>query len=269
MNTWILIRGLTREAGHWGHFAAALQRALPPGSTLLTPDLPGNGQLHGQRSPGSVHEMVEALRATLAAQGLAGPYNVVAMSLGAMVTVAWSQTYPDELRRTVLINTSLRPFSPFWHRLRPANYPLILGLLLRRASAQTWERAIMQMTTRHPPEPAATLQHWVALRAAHPVTVANGLRQLWAASRYRAEDQAPKVPMLMLNSLGDRLVHPDCSAAVAKAWGLPLIRHPTAGHDLPLDATSWVVAQIQAWLESPAPSPAPHPAPPADPESVR
>jgi pimeloyl-ACP methyl ester carboxylesterase len=255
MSTWILLRGLTREQGHWGAFVPTLMAALPSGSQLLTPDLPGNGLLHAQTSPTRVEDMVEALRATLISQGHRPPYNVVAMSLGAMVTVAWAHAHPEELTRCVLINTSLRPFSPFWHRLQARNYPRIFKLLLTRAGAEAWERAIMAMTTRHPANPQATLQNWLQLRAQHPVSTANGLRQLWAATRYRAPQAKPPVPMLILNALGDRLVHPSCSAALAQRWQVPLLRHPTAGHDLPLDAAPWAAQQIQAWLATPASQP--------------
>lgn len=250
MSTWILLRGLTREQGHWGAFVPLLQQALPAGDLILTPDLPGNGEMHLHDSPVRVEDMVEAVRGMLRAHGHCPPYKVIAMSLGAMVTVAWAHAYPDELSRCVLINTSLRPFSPFWHRLQPRNYPTILQLLASQATAQDWESAIMAMTTRHPADPDKTLAGWLALRARHPVSTRNGLRQLWAASRYRAPRQAPQVPTLILNSLGDRLVNPACSAALAHRWQLPLLRHPTAGHDLPLDAAPWVVAQIQSWLAS-------------------
>lgn len=267
MSTWILLRGLTREQGHWGAFVPLLQQALPTGDKVLTPDLPGNGELHLRDSPMRVEEMVEAVRGMLREQGHRPPYKVIAMSLGAMVTVAWAHAYPDELSRCVLINTSLRPFSPFWHRLQPSNYGRILMLLLRQATAQDWERAIMAMTTRHPADPDKTMARWLTLRARHPVSTGNGLRQLWAATRYRAPRQAPQAPTLILNSLGDRLVNPACSAVLAQHWQLPLLRHPTAGHDLPLDAAPWVVAQIQSWLTSQAhpqqeaSSPGPNPGP--------
>lgn len=264
MSTWILVRGLTREQGHWGRFITDLQAALRAGEQILTPDLPGNGALCDRRSPMRVEELVEHLRRTLKSEGHPPPYRVIAMSLGAMVTVDWAHRYPQELDAAVLINTSLRPYSPFWHRLRPQQYPRIVGLLLRQADGPTWERAIMAMTTCHPSDAAATLQQWITLRRTHPVQVANGLRQLWAAARYRAPAHAPQVPLLLLNGQGDQLVHPDCSAALASAWSLPLLRHPTAGHDLPLDAGPWVAAQVQAWLAQP-PSPALRPGPPADP----
>lgn len=245
-DTWILLRGLTREQGHWGRFPAMLQDALPEGSCVLTPDLPGNGLQHEADSPTRVEDMMQACRALLREQGHEPPYTIVAMSLGAMATVAWADTHPQELRRCVLINTSLRPFSPFWHRLRPGNYPTIVQLLLTGGTAEQWERAIMAMTTHHPPEPEATLQSWMDLRARHPVSTRNGLRQLWAASRYRAPSGKPPVPMLILNSLADGLVNPACSVTLAKRWQVPLRRHPTAGHDLPLDDAQWVLDQILA-----------------------
>ena len=39
---WVLLRGLTREAGHWGSFPNQLRKALG-GTPVLTLDLPGAG----------------------------------------------------------------------------------------------------------------------------------------------------------------------------------------------------------------------------------
>lgn len=248
MNTWILLRGLTREQAHWGAFTGLLRETLRPDTVILTPDLPGNGELWQSRSPCAVQGMVEYCRRALRDAGHAPPYHVLAMSLGAMVTVDWAARYPDELASAVLVNTSLRPFSPFWQRLRPRQYSRILRLLSFRATDREWEQAILEMTTRHPADPQATVARWVDARRSHPVSVANAWRQLMAAARYRAPSDAPKVPMLLLNGQGDHLVHPACSQALAQAWQLPLITHPTAGHDLPQDAGPWVVSQVQAWL---------------------
>lgn len=247
-STWVLLRGLTRERGHWGNFPAQLQAALPPGSQVITPDLPGNGTLWEARSPANVPEMVDALRQQLQSLGARGPLHVLAMSLGAMVTVDWMHRHPEEVADAVLINTSLRPYSPPWRRLQPQHYPTILRLLLTQAKAKDWENAILQMTTRHPAvDTDALLAHWLQLRQQHPVATANGLRQLWAATRYQAPRSAPPVPVLLLNGEGDRLVHPSCSSVLAASWGAPLLRHPTAGHDLPLDAGQWVVQQVLQW----------------------
>ena len=53
-HTWVLLRGLTREQGHWGNFPHRLAAALPPGSVVLTPDIAGNGTRHAEASPATV-----------------------------------------------------------------------------------------------------------------------------------------------------------------------------------------------------------------------
>ena len=87
--SWVLLRGLTREARHWGDFADQLARALPPSSPgatrVLALDLPGNGVFHQEASPASVAAMADFARAQLQARGLPPPYRLVAMSLGGMV----------------------------------------------------------------------------------------------------------------------------------------------------------------------------------------
>ena len=79
---------------------------------MIAIDLPGNGALHQRDSPTRVEAMAEHCRATLASLGVAPPYSLLAMSLGAMVAVAWANAHPQELARCVLINTSLRPSAP-------------------------------------------------------------------------------------------------------------------------------------------------------------
>ncbi|MGH8446327.1 MAG: alpha/beta fold hydrolase, partial [Solimonas sp.] len=127
---WIFLRGLVRDSRHWGAFPQAFRERLGDAG-VVTLDLPGNGALSGDSSPASVEGMVAYCRAELLRRGLPPPYRLLAMSLGAMVAAAWADTQPREIDAAVLINTSLRPFSPFWHRLQPRAYPTIAGMLLR------------------------------------------------------------------------------------------------------------------------------------------
>lgn len=261
-DTWVLLRGLTRGQGHWGSFPAQLRAALPAGSVVITPDMAGNGQRHAALSPRTVPALLDDVRAQLPMDRR--PFKVVAMSLGAMLAAHWAHTHPQELHSAVLINTSLRPFSPFWQRLRPRQYGRILQLLICQPDAAVWERAILRMTSCHAAQPDAVLQDWVSLRTQQPVSTRNALAQLQAAIGYRAPSVRPAVPLLLLNGLGDQLVHPDCSARLAQAWQCPLLRHPTAGHDLPLDAPDWVIQQVTAWTPQTCPSSAHHPRRPPD-----
>jgi pimeloyl-ACP methyl ester carboxylesterase len=190
--------------------------------------------------------MVPDCREQLALRRVAPPYQLLAMSLGAMVAVAWAQSHPEEVAAQVLVNTSMRRFSPFYQRLRPANYVPLLRLLLPGAAPQDWERAILNMTSRGGHEDV--LPNWLALRRTHPVARLNALRQLLAATRFAARDEAPVTPTLLLASAQDQLVSVQCTLALAGQWGCAHRIHPEAGHDLPLDDGPWVAQQVREWF---------------------
>lgn len=251
MSTWVLLRGLMREAHHWGEFPLQFQNAMGA-QNVVTLDFPGNGSLHAFTSPASVAGMADHCRIQLKQLGYTPPYCVLALSLGAMVAVEWGRQNPAEIEKLVLINTSLTPHNPFYHRLRPANYPALLGFLLH-GSAVHRERTILRLTssqTRTEQQQKALLEQWVAYAHECPVTRANILRQLKAAIGYRAAQTAPPVPLLLLAAQQDRLVNVKCSLTLAKQWGCDIKVHPTAGHDLPLDDWFWVAQQVKEWLVS-------------------
>lgn len=249
MATWILLRGLTRETRHWGDFPEILQRALP-GARIEAVDLPGNGALHQIASPTSVARMAEHCRETLGRRGIAPPYHLLAMSLGAMVAVAWAHAHPREVAACVLINTSLRPYSPFYRRLRPGTYLPLLRLAVLDGTPRAWERIILKLTSQRHAGDAGLLDQWAAIRQRHPVSRRNAGRQLLAAARYRAPKGAPPAPVLLLASTADQLVDGTCSRTLAQAWDCAIRWHPRAGHDLPLDDGPWVVEQVRQWATS-------------------
>jgi pimeloyl-ACP methyl ester carboxylesterase len=249
MSRWIFLRGLSRESRHWGDFPEVFGRVIPD-AAVLSLDLPGNGRLHGMDSPSDVEAMAEYCRAELIRRGLPPPYHLLAMSLGAMVAVAWADRHPEEIAGSVLINTSLRPCSPFYRRLRPANYPALLRLLLLGGSARQWEETILRLTSRLVAAPAAVVDRWIAYRHDCPVSRRNALRQLFAAARYRAPAGRPTTRTLLLTSAQDALVDTRCSQALAARWQAAIAVHPEAGHDIPLDDGPWVARQVAAWLRA-------------------
>lgn len=248
MKTVILLRGLTRERAHWGRFPALLTGRLA-GLRVVPIDLPGNGSANALRSPSRVDAMALAARQQVQRLGLPPPYHLVAMSLGAMVAVEWAVQEPSALGSCVLINTSLRPFSPWYRRLRPANLPTLLRVALARGSDRWREEAIVRLTTRLADAPSALAAEWAEIRRLRPVSTANALRQLVAAARYRAPPRSPGVPMLVLAGRGDRLVDPDCSRQLALAWNVCSAVHAHAGHDLCIDDGPWVVDRLAQWFE--------------------
>jgi pimeloyl-ACP methyl ester carboxylesterase len=251
--TWVFLRGLTREAAHWGDFPQVFQQAMPQARIHLI-DLPGNGRRHLDTSPTSVTGMVQACREALVREHIDAPVHLLAMSLGAMVAMQWAHEAPDEVVAGVLINTSVRPFSPFHHRLQPSNYPTLLRLALSGAAPLDIEGAVLRMTSHQPGQHDRALQAWVDARTQRPVSARNALRQILAAATYRAPAQTLRVPLLLLASERDRLVSTQCSRALAEAWGCPIHLHPQAGHDLPLDDPQWVAQAVRNWLNRTNPS---------------
>lgn len=246
--TWVLLRGLMREQRHWGAFPELLSQHLN-GSRVIAIDLPGNGSLHRERSPASVEAMAQWCRQELLRRELPPPYKLLALSLGAMVTVAWGEAEPAELRSAVLINTSLRPYSAFHERLRPAAWPLLVRMALTAPDPQVVETAILRLTSEQHAHDCELLGQWVAWRRNAPVSRANALRQLMAAARFQAPRKPPSIPLLLLAGGKDRLASPRCSEQLARAWQCDRVVHPEAGHDLPLDDGRWVARQVRDWEE--------------------
>ncbi len=239
----VLLRGLVREAAHWGSFADELRAGFPD-TKVLTPDLLGNGVHHQAASPTTVRGMVDALRAEL---DLSSPIRLFAVSLGGMVATEWASTYPHEIECMVLANSSLRGLSPFWSRLRPAVYPRLFSSALE-AELLARERRILSVVSNRVEVHDEVAQEWTDIQAARPVSRMNLLRQVLAGARYRAPSTPPNVPTLVMLGDGDQLVSPSCSRAIARAFSAELVVHPTAGHDITLDAGPWVVEQLLAWM---------------------
>jgi pimeloyl-ACP methyl ester carboxylesterase len=251
MTTWVLLRGLMRESRHWGEFPLLFQNGTGA-QNIVTLDFPGNGSLHAQVSASDVAGMAEHCRMQLKQLGYAPPYRVLALSLGAMVAVEWGRLHPQEIEKLVLINTSLAPHNPFYHRLRPCNYPALLRFLIH-GSLEQREKLILRLTStlnRSPQQQTELLKQWTNYAHEHPVSRANVLRQLRAAISYRSALTAPTVPLLLLAGQQDRLVNMKCSQTLAQRWNCAIRQHPTAGHDLPLDDGFWVAQQIKEWLDA-------------------
>jgi pimeloyl-ACP methyl ester carboxylesterase len=250
MSDWILLRGLTRETGHWGDFETSMRAhsLLNEHERVIYIDLPGNGVEHELVTPATVEAMTAFLRDRIHALGIALPCRVLAMSLGAMVASAWVQHCPEEIERLVLINTSMRPFARPHERLRASAWPMLARVAMTWTQPERCEQMIHKLTCHRDDTFDADVAHWAALRRKHDVSAGNALRQLKAAARFRAMSFPPFCPTLLLSSDKDRLVDPSCSARIAKQWQASHIAHPWAGHDLPHDDPDWTCRTIAAWL---------------------
>ncbi len=248
---WVFLRGLVRESAHWDDFPVRFAQAIP-GARIHLVDLPGNGRHWRQPSPLSLRGMVDAARQDalelMKAEGQAGqPFYLLSISLGGMVAVEWARRHPAELAGAVLINTSLRGLSPLRQRLSWYCWPL-LARIAATADVAKREGLILELTSALSPPKTGLIENRVAIHRCHPVRLDNVFRQLWAAARFRPPHEKPAIPLLLLNSLGDRMVDPGCTEAIARLWNLAPQTHPWAGHDLPLDDPEWVAATVWDWL---------------------
>ena len=101
-----------------------------------------------------------------------------------MVAKCWSKCPPEEVPAMVLINTSMRPYSPFHHRLRPATYAALIRMALGSEPARR-EETILRLASARGAAPDA-LPAWSGYACERPVSRVNALRQLLAAARFRA-----------------------------------------------------------------------------------
>jgi pimeloyl-ACP methyl ester carboxylesterase len=255
---WILIRGLIRESGHWGDFPQDV-RAHFPHSRIYLVDIPGNGSHWTEPSPWTVAEMAESVRRDYLRQreadsGRAGQppgsepgARIFASSLGAMVALHWMAAHPGEIAGAVLTNPSMAGVSRISDRLQKEGRR-VLWRLLRARNGSEKEAAILDWVSNDPQARSRVLPLWARLRGERPVSGRNLVRQLVAATRFRLSSPQIGGRCLILCGEGDRVVAPRCSTDLQAYLRCDLKTHPTAGHDLCLDAPEWVLRETAAWV---------------------
>ncbi len=242
--TWILLRGLARERAHWGSFPAEFAARFPNDEVLCV-DLPGAGEFANMTCPTDVTSIWAAVRAAAVEKARTqAPFKIVALSLGAMVAIEWMRQKPTDLAGCVLINTSLRSTSRFYHRLRWQVWGDFLKLV-SASNAREREKMLIDVLINDENKRALALPLWTKIAQERPVSYLNMANQLMAAVRFQGMESAPAVPVTLLCGLGDRMVDPSCTLDLARKWNCPVHTHPWAGHDLPWDVPEWLLDQVQ------------------------
>lgn len=237
-----LLRGLWREARHWGEFPGHVQQRFP-GALISTPDIPGNGLRNHETSPDTIAGMTGALRQQV---DLSQPIRLIALSMGGMIAIDWMTHYPAEVEAAILINTSARPLSPFYHRLRWTSYPYVLPMILHSAAQR--EADILRLTSNRHSHDGKLLQNWQQWQRQNPVLPVSARNQLLAAMQFSITAK-PQQPLLVITSRADRLVDYRCSRKLAQTWNADYVEHESAGHDLPLDEPEWLAQRIKQWFD--------------------
>lgn len=239
----ILIRGLARESRHWLSFPKILQDHFPQAEIELL-DHAGNGTEIHRPSATNVAETVEDLRRRSRLIQEKKKPILIAVSLGGMIATEWASRYPHEIEGLVLMNTSDGSTAHAFERLLPGAQLNIFKVLGQREPYNIELACMPIISNRKEMHP-----EWARAFAEIPRTSLTNLsRQLLAAIKVRFPKVAPKIPILLLTTYGDKMVSWRCSQKISQSWNLPLEIHPSAGHDITLDAPEWVAERIQIWL---------------------
>ncbi len=262
----VLIRGLAREAEHWGEFTNILKNELKACLSdeygdleILTPDLVGCGVNFQMKAEKRIEDYADHLvqslfpvtkkSESLKEKNTITPTFLVGISMGGMVALELLQRCDSFINGVVLINSSTGD-QALYKRLRPrAWWPAIISIL---GSMNVRERIMLGVVSNNKRNFDANYRHWLSIQKKRPVTRRTIVLQLFAAARYRLEatKNAIKSPGAIFTSKQDNMVSYRCSEDLARRLSWPIDYHESAGHDLPLDDGVWLAKKISHFISS-------------------
>lgn len=241
-----LIRGLTRESGHWGDFVNLLKSQLPEAKIHLM-DLPGAGVYHKTNAPSSFKKMVEFMRKDMIDTINPEEYNIVfATSLAGMLATEWTINYKNDFDGLIMVNSSFKGICSTNERANKSVRGDMLRILLTN-NIKRRERLIIKVNSNKSEMVDKLLDAWVLIQKKRKMSRMNILRQTLAGMRYELKGKKPEIPILIIGSKGDRMVSPSCIEKIHNHFGGDLIWHPTSGHGLPLDEPEWLSKTVSNW----------------------
>jgi pimeloyl-ACP methyl ester carboxylesterase len=242
---WVFLRGLAREKRHWGDFPDFFVGQFPE-AKVAPIDFPGIGDYENIPSPMTMKGIADFVWDQARLAFPEGNIAVLAVSMGGMVAMEWMQDHETEMGAAILINSSSKS-SRIYRRLRYQIWPDFLKMTVN-TQVKEREKQIIDMIMNSEAAKERALLCWSKLAQEHPVKPLTFIRQLWAASQFSGLQKKPAVPVLLLNSLGDRFVDPSCSEALHQKFEWQLERHPWGGHDLVWDDPQWVTDYIRRFF---------------------
>jgi len=241
----ILLRGLGRDARHWGEFPKKLA-AMLPSYKICTIDLPGTGEYYDIKSPLSVNKMTEFLHKESVKKGyiLKDTY-IIGLSLGGMVATQWALNYPNSIKKIILVNSSFSNFSRFYNRLSASVYWDFIKMFFM--SPEQREVCVLKIVSSNKDQYKEVSQNWKHLWKEKPFKVSTIIRQLVAASLFSLK-KLPKQKVLFLASKKDNLVSPVCYKDVESKTPWTVIYNENTGHEMPMDDPDWVINKISEFV---------------------
>jgi pimeloyl-ACP methyl ester carboxylesterase len=222
-----------RDQRHWNGFD---QRLRHKGLSVITPDLPGNGERVAEISPLNIADYTAAiwqqLDATCAEHE---PIYLLGLSMGGMLALEMARQRPWQIRHVFVLNSSAANLSLWYQRFNPFNVVKAFCLRTRAKGLHPLESSIVRLTSHRHHQDCGLIARWSAFRRESCPSLRNAMRQLWAAFRY----QCPlvlAVPVSVLCGDRDALVSIESSRALARHFQCDLIILAYCGHDMAIDA---------------------------------
>ena len=238
----LFIRGLTREVGHWRGFEKKFQLKNPNTHTMAI-DLPGSGEFYQMTSPTHIDQYVYFMRTLYLKNKKDGPVILIAISMGGMIALRWGEMFPEDIAKIYVINTSVSNFSGLTKRFNIPRFIKILPKLFGK-NIRKKEKAVLELTTNLFKITEVELDFFESILKKHPISLKSSIAQILAASQFKLTK--PLIaPVVVISSLNDRLVSSECSKSLSENLNVPIVVHPTAGHDLPLDDPDWLLSELR------------------------
>ncbi|EQC45376.1 alpha/beta fold hydrolase [Bacteriovorax sp. Seq25_V] len=242
----VLIRGLGRQKGHWSNFPEQLCQAIADAKVHFI-DLPGSGSKYEEVFPLETQSLLTQVKNDLdqlKSKHPEGTWHFISISLGGLVTLKLTEHFSKLCDSIIIINSSAKDLSPFYERLNYKIYKTFIAAI-KSKDLKNRERIVLDLTTNNisNEEKDRIASEWAVLAEKEPMSMKNFGRQLlWAAKTSAPKKLATRT--LIVTGLGDRLVSYNCSVNLARRLGSEIEIHPTAGHDLSLDAPEWLCTHI-------------------------
>lgn len=247
--TVFLLRGIGREAGHWGDAYPRFLKSHFPTADVIFMDLPGAGKYHQQPALPTVEKMADFLRTEYFPQidSLPGKKVIIATSLAGNVALEWITQYPCDFDGAILLSTSLKGVCKSKHRVKPAAKKEFVSIFLTNDVAER-EKAFLSINSNLNIGNDSLLTAWQGIQKERPVRQGALLKQTVAGMIYQPKKSQRVIPILLIGSKADKIVDEKCLHQVADAIKSDLILHETAGHGIPVDVPHWLADTTSYWI---------------------
>ena len=231
---YLLLRGLARNSKHWH----GLDKGLSGEVILL--DTIGNGTKSDLSSPLQISSHTEILRDEFyKLRKHQEDWTIVGLSLGGMIALDWVSRFPNDFKKSFIINSSTNDVLYPWQRFDLFTFLKLPFLIFSNRANQ--EKTILSLTLNLKNVNSDLIDSNLAI--GEVTTRLNLIKQLISAAFFHSPEKID-IPLYFICSERDRLVNYKASLNLAKKYNSKVFIHPTAGHDIPLDDPNWLLKTI-------------------------